>query len=75
MSNEDIKEEVLKSLKTIRDKLDPDVLKEIELRMKGQVPYDKESAHKAVELFLQGRHDQGAFAEKIIKALKNKGEA
>ena len=74
MSNDDIKKEVLKNLKSIRDKLGPDVLKEIELRMNGQVPYDKESARKTVELFLQGRHDQGVFAEKILKALKNKDE-
>lgn len=72
MSNDDIKEQVLKDLKAIRDKLGPDVLKEIELRMNGQVPYDKESARKTVELFLQGRHDQGAFAEKVLKALEDK---
>ncbi len=72
MSNDDIKEQVLKDLKAIRDKLGPEVLKEIELRMNGQVPYDKESARKTVELFLQGRHDQGAFAEKVLKALEDK---
>ncbi|WP_419901675.1 hypothetical protein [Kiloniella sp.] len=72
MSNDDIKEQVLKDLKSIRDKLGPEVLKEIELRMNGQVPYDKESARKTVELFLQGRHDQGAFAEKVLNALKDK---
>ncbi|OUS14371.1 hypothetical protein A9Q97_04025 [Rhodospirillales bacterium 47_12_T64] len=69
--DEDFREKVLKDLKSIRGKLDPEILKEIELRMNGQVPYDKKSARKTVELFLQGRHDQGAFAEKVLNALKD----
>ncbi|WP_417428996.1 hypothetical protein [Kiloniella sp.] len=72
MAEEDIKEKVLNDLRSLRGKLDPKILKEVELRMNGQVPYDKESARKTVELFLHARHDQGAFAEKVLKALKDK---
>ncbi len=70
MSDDDIKAKVLKDLRTLRGKLDPEVLKEVELRMNGQVPYDKKSARKTVELFLHSKHDQGAFAEKVLEELK-----
>ncbi|KKJ77459.1 hypothetical protein WH95_07095 [Kiloniella litopenaei] len=74
MADEDIKEKVLNDLRSLRGKLDPKILKEVELRMNGQVPYDKESARKTVELFLHARHDQGAFAEKVLNALKEKDQ-
>ncbi|MCZ4281933.1 hypothetical protein [Kiloniella laminariae] len=74
MSDEQIRDKVIQDLKKLRSKLDPEVLKEVELRMNGQVPYDKKSARKTVELFLRDRHDQGAFAEKVLKALKDKPE-
>lgn len=84
----DPKAELLRQIRTIRSRLDPDVLakaEEVARRMQPGArppapppemePYDKETARQAVMLFLQSRSDNGLLAARIMEAMKQPGQA
>lgn len=76
----DAKTELLRQIRTIRQRIDPAVLARAERAAQtaeaartlppDQVPYDKEAAREAVTAFLRGRNDGGQFAQKLMENLK-----
>ena len=85
----DPRAELLRQMREIRARLDPDLLDraaraaEAAQSAKAQprkpppatVPFDKEAARAAVMSFLQGRHDGGRFAQKLMEAMRRPEEA
>ncbi|HYC03724.1 MAG TPA: hypothetical protein VED40_10545 [Azospirillaceae bacterium] len=86
----DPRDELLRQMRAIRERLDPDLLERAgqaaEAIQSGKakpapepepemVPYDKEAARAAVMSFLQARHDGGQFAQKLMEAMKRGDDA
>ncbi len=69
----DPRKELLRQMAALRNKLDPQVLKRLDLAKEGKVPYDKEIAQDAVRQFLAGRRDGGRFQQKLLDTLKKGG--
>lgn len=73
--------ELMSLYRTVRGRIDPDVLARAQSRALapvsaegGTVPFDKESARKAVALFLQSRPD-GAMAKQVMERLRAQEDA
>lgn len=81
----DPRDELLRQIRAIRQRIDPAVLKRAsEAALGAQAgagagarpkpvaaePYDKEAARTVVQNFLQSRHDGGQFAMRLMAALK-----
>jgi len=76
----DPKAELLRQMRAIRRRIDPDVLERAEKAAQAaevartlppdHVPYDKEAARDVVTAFLRGRNDGGKFAMKLMENLK-----
>jgi len=77
MSNEssDLRKELLRRMAALRQTIDPKVLNRAKLATFGKVPYDQETAKRAVASFLDQRDDGGAFRRKLEQALKQEGAA
>lgn len=83
----DPKAELLRQIRTIRARLDPEVLARAEqvarrvqpgskpMAAPATEPYDKDAARNAVMLFLQSRQDGGRFATRVMEALKQPEQA
>lgn len=71
----DLREELLRQIKAIREKMDPKLVERAKLAVFGKVPYDSASAKEAVGHFLDARSDGGAFRRKLEQALKEEGGA
>lgn len=69
----DPREELLRQIKAIRDKMDPKLVERAKLAVFGKVPYDSANAKEAVGHFLDARDDGGAFRRKLAQALKAEG--
>ena len=74
-------EELKKQIKLGRERLGPEGVRELEKLAKtiqrpkpaappGMVPYDKQSALKAFELFLQNHGDPREFEKRLLALLK-----
>lgn len=76
----DPKSELLRQIRAIRRRIDPDVLAKAERAAQAaeaartlppdQVPYDKEAARDVVSAFLRARNDGGKFAMALMENLK-----
>lgn len=79
----DPRDELLRQIRAIRQRIDPAVLKRAsEAALGAQAgaraggppptvqPYDKAAARAVVQNFLQTRHDGGQFAMRLMAALK-----
>lgn len=76
----DPKTELLRQIRTIRRRIDPDVLARAEQAAQAadaartlppdQVPYDKQAARDVVSAFLQARNDGGKFAMALMENMK-----
>ncbi|KPF86484.1 hypothetical protein IP70_09495 [alpha proteobacterium AAP38] len=76
----DAKAELLRQIRTIRRRIDPDVLARAQKAAEAadaartlppdQVPYDKDAARDVVASFLQSRNDGGRFAMALMENLK-----
>lgn len=73
--------ELKEKIREQRERIDPKVLKmaakAAALSQEGKagqdmVPYDRETAAKAVELFLRGRNDRAEFEERLMALIRNK---
>lgn len=81
----DPKTELLRQIRAIRRRIDPDVLARAEKAAQAaeaartlppdQVPYDKEAARDVVASFLRSRNDGGRFAMALMENLKKPEEA
>lgn len=69
----DPRDELLRQLRAIREKMDPKLVERAKLAVFGKVPYDSASAKEAVGHFLDARGDGGAFRRKLEQALKAEG--
>ncbi|WP_372398279.1 hypothetical protein ABMY26_16275 [Azospirillum sp. HJ39] len=71
----DLRKELLRQMKAIRDRMDPKLVERAKLAVFGKVPYDSDAAKEAVGHFLDARDDGGAFRRKLEQALKAEGAA
>ncbi|ALG69858.1 hypothetical protein VY88_10960 [Azospirillum thiophilum] len=71
----DLRKELLRQMKAIRDRMDPKLVERAKLAVFGKVPYDSDAAKEAVGHFLDARDDGGAFRRKLEQALKEEGAA
>jgi hypothetical protein len=68
--------ELKRQIKEQRARLDPKLLKMAEIAAKtvkmedNSVPYDRESASKAVEMFLAGHADSKGFRQKLLEMIR-----
>ena len=69
----DLRKELLRQMKAIRDRMDPKLVERAKLAALGRVPYDSEAAKEAVGHFLDAKGDGGAFRRKLEQALKAEG--
>lgn len=68
----DPRQELLRTIRALRARLDPKILKLAEkVARKGPPTTDRERATLAVELFLAQRGDNGQFAEKLRERLQS----
>ncbi|MDF3025549.1 MAG: hypothetical protein K0R10_2910 [Alphaproteobacteria bacterium] len=80
MSSRDKALEILKKqMQVQKERLDPKLLeiagKAAALKQEGKaqknmVPYDREAAAKAVQLFLKNHEDRGAFEQQLLALLR-----
>ena len=76
----DAKAELLRQIRAIRRRIDPDVLARAQKAAEAaeaartlppdHVPYDKEAARQVVAAFLQARNDGGRFAMTLMENMK-----
>lgn len=76
----DAKSELLRQIRAIRRRIDPDVLAKAERAAQAaeaartlppdQVPYDKDAAREVVATFLRSRNDGGRFAMALMENLR-----
>jgi hypothetical protein len=71
----DLRQDLLRQMAAIRERLDPKLVQRAKLAAFGQVPYDRDVAKQAVSRFLDARDDGGAFRRKLEDALRREGEA
>lgn len=71
----DLRKELLRQMKAIREKMDPKLVERARLAALGKVPYDSDAAKEAVGHFLDAKRDGGAFRRKLEQALKAEGAA
>ncbi|WP_042704831.1 hypothetical protein [Azospirillum sp. B506] len=69
----DLRKELLRQMKAIREKMDPKLVERAKLAALGKVPYDSDAAKEAVGHFLDAKRDGGAFRRKLEQALKAEG--
>jgi len=69
----DVRKELLRQMKAIRERMDPKLLERAKLSVFGKVPFDRESAKEAVGHFLDSRKDGGAFRRKLEAELGKEG--
>ncbi len=69
----DLRKDLLRQMKAIRDRMDPKLVERAKLAALGKVPYDSDSAKEAVSHFLDAKRDGGAFRRKLEQALKSEG--
>ncbi|CAO3419103.1 hypothetical protein [Azospirillum endophyticum] len=69
----DLRKELLRQMKAIRDRMDPKLVERAKLAALGKVPYDSDAAKEAVGHFLDAKRDGGAFRRKLEQALKAEG--
>ncbi|KAA0577462.1 hypothetical protein FZ983_21575 [Azospirillum sp. B21] len=70
----DLRKDLLRQMKAIRDRMDPKLVERAKLAALGKVPYDSDAAKEAVGHFLDAKRDGGAFRRKLEQALKAEGE-
>lgn len=78
--SKDPKDELLRQIRAIRRRIDPDVLARAQKAAEAveaartlppdHVPYDKEAARDVVSAFLRSRNDGGRFATALMENLK-----
>lgn len=71
----DLRKDLLRQMKAIREKMDPKLVERARLAALGKVPYDSDAAKEAVGHFLDAKRDGGAFRRKLEQALKAEGAA
>jgi hypothetical protein len=71
----DLRKDLLRQMKAIREKMDPKLVERAKLAALGKVPYDSDAAKEAVGHFLDAKRDGGAFRRKLEQALKAEGAA
>ncbi|KAA0591725.1 cytochrome c biogenesis protein ResB [Azospirillum lipoferum] len=69
----DLRKDLLRQMKAIREKMDPKLVERVKLAALGKVPYDSDAAKEAVGHFLDAKRDGGAFRRKLEQALKAEG--
>ncbi|CAO3376656.1 hypothetical protein [Azospirillum argentinense] len=69
----DVRKDLLRQMKAIRERMDPKLLERAKLSVFGKVPYDRDSAKEAVGHFLDSKDDGGAFRRKLEAALRRDG--
>ncbi|WP_454020484.1 hypothetical protein [Azospirillum sp. Marseille-Q6669] len=69
----DVRKDLLRQMKAIRERMDPKLLERAKLSVFGKVPYDRDSAKEAVGHFLDSKDDGGAFRRKLEAALRQDG--
>ncbi|MDQ2102980.1 hypothetical protein [Azospirillum isscasi] len=69
----DVRKDLLRQMKAIRERMDPKLLERAKLSVFGKVPYDRDSAKEAVGHFLDSKDDGGAFRRKLEDALRKDG--
>ncbi|PWC50166.1 hypothetical protein [Azospirillum sp. TSA6c] len=69
----DLRKELLRQMKAIRERMDPKLVERARLAALGKVPYDSDAAKEAVGHFLDAKRDGGAFRRKLEQALKDEG--
>jgi len=69
----DVRKELLRQMKAIRERMDPKLLERAKLSVFGKVPFDRESAKEAVGHFLDSKEDGGAFRRKLEAELGKEG--
>jgi len=69
----DVRKEILRQMKAIRERMDPKLLERAKLSVFGKVPYDRDSAKEAVGRFLDAKDDGGAFRRKLEAELRKEG--
>lgn len=69
----DLRKDLLRQMKAIRDRMDPKLVERAKLAALGKVPYDSDAAKEAVGHFLDAKRDGGAFRRKLEQALKAEG--
>ncbi|MFP5513272.1 MAG: hypothetical protein ACLGJC_09350 [Alphaproteobacteria bacterium] len=69
----DLRKDLLRQMKAIRDRMDPKLMERAKLAALGKVPYDSDAAKEAVGHFLDAKRDGGAFRRKLEQALKAEG--
>ncbi|KAA0687025.1 hypothetical protein [Azospirillum brasilense] len=69
----DVRKDLLRQMKAIRERMDPKLLERAKLSVFGKVPYDRDSAKEAVGHFLDSKDDGGAFRRKLEAALREDG--
>ncbi|AIB10690.1 hypothetical protein ABAZ39_01385 [Azospirillum argentinense] len=69
----DVRKDLLRQMKAIRERMDPKLLERAKLSVFGKVPYDRDSAKEAVGHFLDSKDDGGAFRRKLEDALRQDG--
>ncbi len=73
-------EELKRLMEEQKARLDPEVLAKAMAAAEGKkpapssVPYDKEAATKAVELFLKNHGDAGDFSKKLLKFMQKNSQ-
>ncbi len=65
-----LKREVLSQITELRQKLDPKVLRRVELAKDGQVPLDRDHQLDVVERFLAEKQDDGDLKRMLAQALE-----
>lgn len=71
----DVREQLLRQMREIRERMDPKLLERAKLSVFGKVPYDRDSAKEAVGHFLDDRDDGGAFRKKLEAQLRREGQS
>ncbi|ANC90697.1 hypothetical protein A6A40_01575 [Azospirillum humicireducens] len=69
----DLRKDLLRQMKAIRDRMDPKLVERAKLAALGKIPYDSDAAKEAVGHFLDAKRDGGAFRRKLEQALKAEG--
>ena len=69
----DLRKDLLRQMKAIREKMDPKLVERARLAALGKVPYDSDAAKEAVGHFLDAKRDGGAFRRKLEQALNAEG--
>lgn len=69
----DVRKDLLRQMKAIRERMDPKLLERAKLSVFGKVPFDRDSAKEAVGHFLEAKKDGGAFRRKLEAELRKEG--